>query len=144
MSAFSDLLGVELGPTDWLDVSQGRIERFAAATEDSQWIHVDADRAAQGPFGTTIAHGYLTLSLASLLLSEVLAVSDAGMTINYGLDRVRFPAPVPVGSKVRAGVQCRSVDDITGGVQVGLTVTFEVEGQSKPPCVAEILFRYYS
>ncbi|MEI7760031.1 MAG: MaoC family dehydratase [Thermoleophilia bacterium] len=142
MSSFRDLIGVELGPTGWLEVSQARIDAFAQATGDRQWIHVDPVRAAEGPFGTTIAHGYLTLALCAPLLSEALAgLADSSMSINYGTNRVRFPAPVPAGSRLRARVTVASVDDIPGGEQVVLVITVEREGEEKPVCVAETVQR---
>jgi acyl dehydratase len=140
VSGFRDLLGIELGPTGWIDVTQDRIDAFAAATDDPQWIHVDPERAAAGPFGTTIGHGFLTLSLCVPLLSEVLPPSS-GMTINYGVNRVRFPAPVPSGSRIRARVQVSSVDDVPGGEQAVLVATVEREGGEKPVCVAELVLR---
>jgi len=142
VSSFRDLIGVELGPTGWLEVSQARIDAFAQATGDRQWIHVDPVRAAEGPFGTTIAHGYLTLALCAPLLSEALAgLADSSMSINYGTNRVRFPAPVPAGSRLRARVTVASVDDIPGGEQVVLVITVEREGEEKPVCVAETVQR---
>jgi acyl dehydratase len=137
-------VGDHLGYSEWHEVTQEQVNLFADATGDHQWIHVDIERAKAGPFGGPIAHGYLTLSLTPALLSEILEVSGITMAVNYGLNKLRFPAPVPVGSKVRAGVQLDHVEDVSGGVQVTLTTTFEVEGGSKPVCVAEILFRYYS
>ncbi len=137
-------VGDHLGYSEWHEVTQEQVNLFADATGDHQWIHVDIERAKAGPFGGPIAHGYLTLSLTPALLSEILEVSGITMAVNYGLNKLRFPAPVPVGSKVRAGVQLDHVEDVSGGVQVTLTTTFEVEGASKPVCVAEILFRYYS
>jgi acyl dehydratase len=137
-------IGDHLGYSEWRQVTQEQVNLFADATGDHQWIHVDIERAKAGPFGGPIAHGYLTLSLTPALLSEILEVSGITMAVNYGLNKLRFPAPVPVGSKVRAGVQLDEVEDVSGGVQVTLTTTFEVEGGSKPVCVAEILFRYYS
>lgn len=142
VSSFRDLIGVELGPTGWLEVSQARIDAFAQATDDEQWIHVDPVRAAEGPFGTTIAHGYLTLALCAPLLSEAVAgLVDSSMSINYGTNRVRFPAPVPAGSRLRARVTVASVDDIPGGEQVVLVITVEREGEEKPVCVAETVQR---
>jgi acyl dehydratase len=135
-------VGVELGPTGWLDVSQARIDAFAEATDDRQWIHVDPIRAAEGPFGTTVAHGYLTLSLCAPLLSEALAgLVDSSMSINYGSNKVRFPAPVPAGSRIRARVTVASVDDVPGGEQAVVVTTVEREGGEKPVCVAEIVLR---
>ena len=142
MSSLRDLVGVELEPTSWLEVSQARIEEFARATGDAQWIHTDPVRAAEGPFGTTVAHGYLTLSLCAPLLSEALAgLTGYGMSINYGLNRVRFPAPVPAGSRIRARVTVASVDDAPGGDQAVVVATIEREGGERPVCVAEIVLR---
>ena len=137
-------VGKNLGTSAWLLIDQARIDAFAHATGDHQWIHVDVERAKAGPFGGPIAHGYLTLSLTPALLDEVLHVSGVAMGINYGLNKLRFPAPVPVGSKVRAGAALATVEDVAGGVQVALDVTFEIEGATKPVCVAEVLFRYYA
>ena len=142
MSSLRDLVGVELEPTGWLEVSQARIEEFARATGDAQWIHTDPVRAAEGPFGTTVAHGYLTLSLCAPLLSEALGgLTGYGMSINYGLNRVRFPAPVPAGSRIRARVTVASVDDAPGGDQAVVVATIEREGGERPVCVAEIVLR---
>ncbi len=137
------LVGTEIGVSDWLTVDQERIDAFADATDDHQWIHVDPQRAARGPFGTTIAHGFLTLSLTVALTAEVeLDVGQPAMGINYGLDRVRFPAPVPSGSRIRARVVLTSVDEAGGGLQVKRTVTIEREGEERPVMVAETLSRY--
>jgi acyl dehydratase len=116
---------------------------FAEATGDHQWIHIDVERAKAGPFGGPIAHGYLTLSLAPVLLAGVLRVDGVAMGVNYGANKVRFPSPVPVGSNVRLGAKLLGVEDVTGGKQVTIEATFEVEGAAKPSCVAELLFRYY-
>ena len=137
-------VGDHLGYSEWHEVTQDQVNKFADATGDHQWIHVDVERAKSGPFGGPIAHGYLTLSLAPMLLEELVHVSGIAMGINYGLNKLRFPSPVPVGSKVRAGAVLASVEDVSGGVQVTMDVTFEIEGGAKPVCVAEILFRYYS
>jgi len=136
-------VGDHLGYSEWKVVTQEQVNLFADATGDHQWIHVDIERAKAGPFGGPIAHGYLTLSLTPALLSEVMNVSGISMGVNYGIDKLRFPSPVPVGSKLRAGVQLASLEEVTGGAQVKLVVTYEVEGSSKPACVAEIIFRYY-
>ncbi|MGV9315127.1 MaoC family dehydratase [Streptomyces sp. NPDC003691] len=136
-------VGEPLGHSDWLEIDQKRIDLFAEATGDHQWIHVDPVRAADGPFGTTIAHGYLTLSLLPLLVPQVLRVEGMRMGLNYGTDKVRFPAPVPVGSRLRAGVTLGRVEEAGGGVQVTALVTVEREGGEKPVCVAESLSRYY-
>jgi acyl dehydratase len=125
-------------------VTQEQVNLFADATGDHQWIHVDVERANAGPFGGPIAHGYLTLSLAPMFLAQIVNVTGIAMGINYGLNKLRFPSPVPVGSKVRAGATLAGVEDVAGGVQVTMAVIFEIEGGTKPVCVAEILFRYYS
>ncbi|MFF3555414.1 MaoC family dehydratase [Streptomyces tsukubensis] len=137
-------VGEPLGRSDWLEIDQKRIDLFAEATGDHQWIHVDPARAADGPFGTTIAHGYLTLSLLPLLVPQVLRVTSMKMGLNYGTDKVRFPAPVPVGSRLRAAVTLTRVEAAgDGGVQVTALVTVEREGGEKPVCVAESVSRYY-
>ncbi|MFE3543202.1 MaoC family dehydratase [Nocardia sp. NPDC059177] len=135
-------VGTELGPSDWITIDQQRIDQFAAATGDHQWIHVDAERAAAGPYGATIAHGFLTLSLMVPITAQVMSVSAAGVAINYGLDRVRFLTPVPVGSRVRGRVTLTEVTDVPGGVQVARRVTIELEGAERPACVAEAIARY--
>ena len=135
--------GLELGPSRWFEVSQARIDAFAETTEDRQWIHVDPERAAAGPFGTTIAHGYLTLSLLVPITYELMPVEDARLAVNYGLDRVRFPAPVPSGSRVRGRLRVGEPTEVDGGIQVPLTGTVEREGSEKPVCVADVLFRLY-
>jgi acyl dehydratase len=135
--------GLEFGPSSWIDVPQEKIDAFAAATGDHQWIHVDPELAAAGPFGTTIAHGYLTLSLLPVMSYEVVPRQEGGMAVNYGLNRVRFPAPVPVGSRVRGSFVVGSVDEFEGGFQVTMAATVEREGGEKPVCVAEVVFRYY-
>jgi acyl dehydratase len=144
IAGLKDRVGQHLGYSDWHEVTQEQINLFADATGDHQWIHVDVERAKAGPFGAPIAHGYLTLSLTPTLLEEVFAVSGVTMGINYGLNKLRFPSPVPVGSRVRCGVELASVEDVSGGAQVGLTVTYEIDGGTKPVCVAEVLFRYYA
>ena len=136
--------GAEFGPSSWIEIPQETIDAFAAATGDRQWIHVEPERAAQGPFGSTIAHGYLTLSLLPAMSYEVLPHQDAGMGVNYGLNRVRFPAPVPVGSRVRGSFRVDSVEEAEWGRQAQLTATVEREGGEKPVCVAEVIFRYYA
>jgi acyl dehydratase len=136
--------GDEFGPSSWLEVTQERIDEFADATGDHQWIHVDPDKAAQGPFGTTIAHGFLTLSLLVKFIDEVRPSSgEFRMGINYGVNRVRFPAPVPVGSKLRAHFKVLEVTDVEGGIQVVTEGTVEREGGEKPVCVAEMVSRHY-
>ena len=136
--------GAEFGPSSWIEVQQERIEAFAEATGDRQWIHVDRERAAEGPFGTTIAHGYLTLSLLPVMSYEAVPRQGDGMAVNYGLNRVRFPAPVPSGSRVRGRFHVDSVDEFEGGFQATMTATVEREGGEKPVCVAEVVFRYYA
>jgi acyl dehydratase len=174
IDGLTSLVGRRLGPSSWIDVPQDRVDRFAEATGDHQWIHVDPPRAATGPFGGTIAHGYLTLSLTPVVLTEILEVTGFSLVVNYGCDRVRFPAPVPVGSRVRAAAVVDEVREIGGGVQLTVTLTYEIQssvrsgavagrsdGQSsvrsgavagrsdgvsggKPVCVAAILIRYYT
>ena len=143
----SELLGRTgqvLGRSAWHRIEQADANAFGATTHDEQWIHTDPARAASGPFGRTIAHGYLTLSLATALLDEVLEVTDAVMVVNYGLDRVRFPAPLPLGAEVRAEVSLTGLRDFAGGVQATLHLVYEVGGQVKPCCVADVLVRYYT
>jgi acyl dehydratase len=137
-------VGEELGVSDWHVVTQEAIDRFAEVTGDHQWIHVDPERAAQTPFGGTIAHGYYTLSLAPMLGARVYTVTNVAFGLNYGLNKVRFPAPVPVGSSVRMRATIASVEDIQGGIQMATTLTFEREGGEKPVCVAESLVRIYA
>ncbi|HEY3009739.1 MAG TPA: MaoC family dehydratase [Micromonosporaceae bacterium] len=137
--------GTELGVSDWIEIDQDRIDRFADATGDRQWIHVDPERARGGPFGTTVAHGYLTLSLIPALAASVWSLDNAKMGVNYGLNKVRFPAPVPVGSRVRARLELLSVEDVPGnGVQLTARVTVERAGGDKPVCVAETVSRVYA
>ncbi|MEE1832725.1 MaoC family dehydratase [Streptomyces sp. SP17KL33] len=136
-------VGESLGYSDWLEVDQKRIDLFAEATGDHQWIHVDPEKAAAGPFGTTIAHGYLTLSLLPLFVPQVLKVDNVKMGVNYGTNKVRFPAPVPVGSRLRATATLQDVTEVGGGVQVTAAVVVEREGGEKPVCVAESVSRYY-
>jgi acyl dehydratase len=137
------LIGTHLGYSDYLTVTQEQVNLFADATGDHQWIHVDPERAAAGPFGQTIAHGYLTLSLVPVLLDGVLHVGGVAMGVNYGANKVRFTAPVPVGSELRAGATLASVDEVTGGAQIVLDVVIEVRDAPKPSCVAQVVFRYY-
>jgi acyl dehydratase len=139
------LAGADLGHTSWLEITQDRVNAFADATDDHQWIHVDREKAAAGPFGGTVAHGYLTLSLVVSLFSELAEVKGVSMEINYGLNKVRFPAPVPVGSKIRLAAQLGAVEDAgVNAVQVAVDLTIEVEGSEKPACVAQALYRYYA
>jgi acyl dehydratase len=144
LAALAESVGQHLGYSDWHEIDQKRVDLFAEATGDHQWIHVDPERAAKGPFKRTIAHGYLTLSLVPMLNAEVYRASGIRMAVNYGLNKVRFPAPLPVGSRVRAGVELAEVTPVDGGVQVVARVTIEVEGASKPCCVAETVARFYA
>jgi acyl dehydratase len=136
-------VGETFGPSAWIEVSQERIDAFAETTEDRQAIHVDPRLAATGPFATTVAHGFLTLSLVSAAVFELVPV-DAAQVVNYGVNRVRFPAPVPAGSRVRASLRVDAVEQVAGGEQVTYAVTVEREGGDKPVCVAELIFRYLS
>ncbi len=136
-------VGNHLGYSDWLEITQERVNQFADATGDHQWIHVDVERAdAESPFGGPIAHGYLTLSLAPALVPQVVEVHGFSMGVNYGAGKVRFPSPVPVGSRLRVGAELSDVTDVSGGVQVQMKLTFEVDGNDKPACVAEVIYRY--
>ena len=137
------LVGEHLGYSEWLEVTQERVNQFADATGDHQWIHVDIERANKGPFGGPIAHGYLTLSLAPSLMPQVVVTTGFRMGVNYGCNKVRFMSPVPVGANLRLGVKLLAVDDIAGGIQSTYELTFEVEGAAKPSCVAECIFRSY-
>jgi acyl dehydratase len=139
------LKGTELGTSDWFEVTQERVNTFADATDDHQWIHVDVERAkAESPFGGPIGHGYLTLSLVVPMYSQVLSVSDAKMGVNYGLNKVRFPAPVPVGSRIRLTATLNDVTEIAGGLQLTIGAVIEREGGEKPVCIAELVFRTYA
>lgn len=142
----ADLLtaqGQHLGYSDWLEIDQERINLFADATGDHQWIHVDPAKAADGPFGKTIAHGYLTLSLANLFLPQIMQVNNTSMGVNYGCEKVRFPAAVPVGSRVRGGGEVVSVEEVKGGVQIVVRMTIEVEGGDRPACVIDTISRFF-
>ena len=142
----NDLLGAigkHLGYSDWLEITQDRIDKFAEATGDHQWIHVDPERAKNGPFGTTIAHGYLTQSLVNYFLPQIIDVRGISMGVNYGTDKVRFPAPVPVGSRIRAGAELVKAEEVTGGVQSVVRVTVEIEGGDRPACVVDTISRYF-
>ena len=134
--------GSQLGPTDWLEVTQERVNLFADATDDHQWIHIDPERAANGPFGGTIAHGLLTLSLLPQFTRQLYTVENVAMAINYGYDKVRFLTPVRVGSKIRARAEIAKVDQLDGAVQARVTVTVEIEGSDKPAAVAESIARF--
>ena len=136
-------VGRTLGHSSWRTIAQDDVDTFARLTGDQQWIHVDRERARAGPFGTTIAHGYFTLSLSTQLLDEVVSIRGAGLVLNYGSNRVRYPAPVPVGSRIRVQAELAEVAKVPGGVQVVFRLTYEVEGQRKPGCVADIVYRYY-
>jgi acyl dehydratase len=137
------LVGQPVGESDWVSVDQPRIDRFAAATGDDQWIHVDPARAAAGPFGTTVAHGFLTLSLLPQMLSTAFEVTCSRMGVNYGLNRVRFTAPVPVNSRLRARFRLLAFEPIEGGAQIVIEVTMQREGADKPVCVAEAMVRHF-
>ena len=140
--ALKAAVGKPLGQSEWLTIEQDRVDRFADATDDHQWIHVDVERAKSGPFGAPIAHGYLTLSLVSSFLPQLLAVPSAKMGVNYGCNKVRFPAPVPVGSRIRGSGEIASAEEIPGGVQLVVRVTVEIEGGAKPACVADTVSRF--
>ena len=137
-----DAVGRDLGTSEWLEVTQERVDTFADATGDHQWIHVDPVRAAAGPFGGPIAHGYLTLSLSNALLPEIVEVQGVSMGVNYGVNKIRFPAPVLVGARVRAQATLTSVEEVGGGVQTTMVITIEIEGGTKPACVIESISRY--
>ncbi|MDI5966288.1 MaoC family dehydratase [Streptomyces sp. SL13] len=138
-----DAVGQEIGPTEWFEIDQKRIDQFAEATGDHQWIHVDPEKAAAGPFGTTIAHGYLTLSLIPFFTPQLFRVEGISMGVNYGVNKVRFPSPVPVGSRLRASARLADVSDVKDGVQLVAVITVEREGGEKPVCVAETVVRFY-
>ncbi len=136
-------VGTHLGYSEWWEITQDRVNAFADATDDHQFIHVDPERAARTPFGGPVAHGFLTLSMAVPLVAQIIKVEGIEMAVNYGVNKVRFPAPVPVGSRLRAGASLVSVEDVPGGVQSVVDVTFEIEGGAKPVCVAQTVSRYY-
>ena len=144
IEALKGLIGEHLGYSEYMDVSQERINKFAEATGDFQWIHIDVEKANAGPFGGPIAHGYLTLSLGPVLLPQAFTVGGIAMGVNYGANKVRFIAPVKVGSQIRAGFKLLTVEDTAGGARVTLEATFECEGSSKPSCVAEVIFQYFA
>lgn len=137
-------VGHSLGSSDWIDIDQERIDRFAQATGDLQWIHIDRERAAAGPFGATIAHGFLTLSLLPLMAETAFTIDDVAMGINYGLNRVRFPHPVRVGSRLRGHFKLLSYEPLDGGAQLTVEVSMEIEGAGKPACVAQAVSRRYT
>ena len=142
-TALLEAVGQHLGYSQWLEIDQQRIDLFAQATGDHQWIHVDPERAATGPFGKTIAHGYLTLSLANLFLPEILQVDNVSMGVNYGCEKVRFPAAVPVGSLLRGGGEIISAQEVKGGVQVVVRMTIEIQGSDRPACVIDTISRFF-
>ena len=136
-------VGKHLGYSDWLEITQERINMFADATGDHQWIHVDPERAKKGPFGACIAHGYLTLSLVNMFMPQIVDVRGFSMGVNYGTDKVRFPAPVPVGSRIRGGGELIAAEDVKGGaVQAIIRITVEIEGKDRPACVVDTISRY--
>ena len=136
-------IGENLGHTEWLEITQDRIDKFAEATGDHQWIHVNPEKAAKGPFGATIVHGFLTVSLAPYFMPQLIEVKDVKMGVNYGTDKIRFPAPVRVGSRLRGTGELLSVEEVKGGVQSVLRVTIEIEGSDRPACVVDTISRYY-
>jgi len=138
------LAGTDLGPSEWLEITQDRVNTYADATGDHQWIHVDVERARSGPFGGPIAHGYLTLALVIPLWTQILRIEGIGLAINYGLNRLRFPAPVPVGAAVRLHARVGAVEEVRGGVQLTVEFTVEVRDSDKPALVAEAVYRYHA
>lgn len=144
LEEFTAAVGTEIGVSDWMTIDQQRVDTFADATGDHQWIHVDPEKAAKGPFGGPIAHGFLTLSLSVPLVNQATSVGGVRMGINYGLNKVRFITPVPVGGRIRARVSLDSVREIPGGIQAQRSVTIELEGADKPACIAESIVRYLS
>lgn len=145
LAELKELVGQEVAVSDWVEITQERVNLFADATGDQQWIHIDVERSRkESPFGGTVAHGFLTLSLLPMLMQMALVMSDVKMGVNYGLNKVRFPAPVPVGSRLRGRMTLLSVEDIPGGAQVTWQVTMEREGSDKPVCVAESVSRRYT
>ena len=144
MAELPGLKGQELGSSDWYEITQEAVNQFADATDDHQWIHVDVERAnAESPFGGPIGHGYLTLSLLIPMWTQVLTVSDQTMGVNYGLNKVRFPAPVPVGSRIRLVATLKDVEEVAGGLRLTVAAVIEAEGAPKPVCIAEPVFRFY-
>lgn len=142
-AALLEAVGRDLGHSDWLEIDQERINQFADATGDHQWIHVDPAKAAEGPYGKTIAHGYLTLSLANLFLPQVMKVENFSMGVNYGCEKVRFPAAVPVGSRIRGHGEVVSAEEVKGGVQVVVRMTIQIEGGDRPACVIDTISRFF-
>ena len=143
-SELLDAIGREVGPTDWITITQDQIDKFAEATLDNQWIHCDVERARNGPFGAPIAHGYLTMSLASHFLAQLVRVNEISMGVNYGTEKVRFPAPVPVGSRLRARGEIIEAKEVPGGVQATIRVVIEREGSDKPAAIVDTVSRYLS
>jgi len=145
IAGLQSIVGEHLGYSDWITITQEMVNTFAEATGDHQWIHIDVERAEkESPFGGPIAHGYLTLSLTPTLMPQVLTATGFVMGVNYGCEKVRFPSPVPVGANLRLGGKVTEVTEIAGGAQVTFEATFEVEGASKPSCVAAVVYRYYA
>jgi acyl dehydratase len=144
LAELKKLTGSDLGSSEWIDVSQERIDTFADATGDHQWIHTDPERAKEGPFGAPIAHGYLTLSLFIPMFTELLDVEGVTTKVNYGLNKVRFPAPVPAGSRIRLAARLAGVEDVPGGVQITVDGTVEIEGAAKPACVLQSVSQFYA
>ena len=145
LSQLKELIGQEVAQSNWVEITQERVNQFAEATGDLQWIHIDVERSRrESPFGGTVAHGFLTLSLLPMLMADAISTPDVKMGVNYGLNKVRFPAPVPVGSRLRARLTLQAVEDIPGGAQMTWLVTMEREGSDKPVCVAESISRRYS
>lgn len=138
-----DAVGQDLGATEWIDLTQERINKFADATDDHQWIHVDPERAKTGPFGACVAHGYLTLSLANLFLPQLVEIRNMRMGVNYGCEKVRFPAPVKVGKRIRGRGEVVNVEKAGEGVQATIRITIDIEGEAKPGCVVDTISRYY-
>ena len=138
-----DQVGTHLGNTEWMVIDQARIDQFADATDDHQWIHVDSEKAATGPFGSTIAHGYLTLALVNKFLPDLITVTGTSMGVNYGCEKVRFPAAVVVGSSIRATGEVVTVDEVSGGCQIVVRVTIEIRGSDRPACVVDTISRFY-
>ena len=145
LEEMKSMVGQEIGISDWMEITQDQVNKFADATGDHQWIHVDPERAKkESPYGGPIAHGYLTISLAPKCLNEIMEIKRKSMGVNYGLNKVRFPSPVPVGKKLRMTAKLDKIEEIKGGLQVTILMTFEIENQEKPCCVAEAIYRYFS
>ena len=143
VAGLKERVGSSLGTSGWVTLDQEMVTTFADLTGDRQWIHVDPERAGQGPFGATVAHGFLTLGMSTGLLWDIFTVGDVGMILNYGLNRVRFPAPLPVGSRIRMHVSLPEVGEVANGIQAVYHLEYEIEGKEKPCCVADLVFRYY-